>query len=188
MSTPGVRGRRADAERNRQRALEAATALLAEPGSTLTVDAIAAKAGMGAGTVVRAFGGKDALLDAAVSDLLEPVVGRGKELLAHSNPDQALRTFLTELMTFQAAHHSVSAGLAGVELPTTTELRGELVRIVGAMIDGAQRAGTVRTDFALGTITTMIGEAAFAIARSAATNPGLTDTFITVLMDGLAPR
>ncbi len=56
--------------------------MLTEPTTTLTVEAIAKRAGLGAGTVVRAFGGKDALLDAAVSDLLRPVVDRAKELMA----------------------------------------------------------------------------------------------------------
>jgi len=90
MSTAVKPGRRADAVRNRRLALQAATTLLAEPGAALTVEAIATKAGLGAGTVVRAFGGKDALLDAAVSGLLEPVVRRASDLLHQTRPDQAL--------------------------------------------------------------------------------------------------
>ena len=70
MSSVSDRGRRADAVRNRRLALEAAIELLREPGATLTVEAIAKKAGLGVGTVVRAFGSKDALLDAAVAGLL----------------------------------------------------------------------------------------------------------------------
>lgn len=85
MSTPAA-GARADAVRNRALVLDAAVALLATPGAPLTVDAVARKAGVGAGTVVRAFGGKDALVDAAVSRLLEPVVGRARELLAETTP------------------------------------------------------------------------------------------------------
>lgn len=80
MSTPGKGGLRADAVRNRQLALEAATELLAEPDTVLTVEAIAKRADLGAGTVVRAFGGKDALLDAAVAELLQPIVRRAQDL------------------------------------------------------------------------------------------------------------
>src|SRR5262249_17289374 len=54
MSTPDGNRRRADAVRNRRLALQAATALLAEPGTALTVEAIATKAGLGAGARVRA--------------------------------------------------------------------------------------------------------------------------------------
>jgi AcrR family transcriptional regulator len=188
MSTPGERGRRADAVRNRQRALEAATALLAEPGTPLTVEAIAGKAGLGAGTVVRAFGGKDALLDAAVSGLLEPVVQRGRELLDATGPMPALRTFLAELIGFQSAHHAINDQLDGLDLPATTALRADLVRVVQDMITGARREGAVRTDLDPATVTTLIGQTAYAIARSRPAAPELTDAYLTVLMDGLLPR
>src|SRR3954468_15351387 len=111
-------GRRADAIRNRRLALDAATALVPEPASPPAVETIAKRAGLGAGTVVRAFGGKDALLDAAVAALLGPVVRRGDELLAHAEPEPALRTFLAELVAFQAAHYAIDEQLGGLDLPT----------------------------------------------------------------------
>jgi AcrR family transcriptional regulator len=127
--------------RNRQLALDAAITLLAGPDTAITVEAIAKKAGLGAATVVRAFGGKDALLDAAVSRLLEPVVQRARDLLAETTPYQALRTFLGELIAFQAAHHAVNDYLGGLDLPATTALRVGLVTAVEEMLDGARRNG-----------------------------------------------
>jgi AcrR family transcriptional regulator len=188
MSTMGGCGRRADAVRNRQLALDAAIALLSEPGATLTVEAIAKQAGLGAGTVVRAFGGKDALLDAAVSRLLEPVVARARDLLTQTNPEQALRTFLAELIEFQSAHHPISEQLGDLDLPATTALRKELVRAVENMITEARRDGTIRADLDPTVIAVLIGESAFAIARSSAASGQLTAAYITVMMDGLRPR
>ncbi|GAA4859850.1 TetR/AcrR family transcriptional regulator [Kitasatospora terrestris] len=187
MSTPRSGGRRADAVRNRQLALEAATALLSEPGAALTVEAIAGRAGLGAGTVVRAFGGKDALLDAAVSDLLEPVVRRARELCGHPEPDLALRTFLAELIAFQSAHHPLNDRLGGLDLPATTARRAELVAAVEEMLDRAQAAGLVRTDLEAPALTTLIGQTAYAVARSRPAAPELVDAYLTVLMDGLRP-
>ncbi|MEU0566719.1 TetR/AcrR family transcriptional regulator [Nonomuraea sp. NPDC005983] len=188
MSASEGRGRRADAVRNRRLALEAATALLAEPGAALTVEAIANKAGLGAGTVVRAFGGKDALLDAAVSGLLEPVARRGRDLLNETSPEQALRTFLAELIAFQSAHHAISDQFGGLNLPATTALRAELVRVVEEMVTGARQDSAIRTDIDPATTTVLIGELAYAVARSRPASRQLTDAFITVLMDGLRPR
>jgi len=183
MSTTG---QRADAVRNRRLALEAATALLAEPGTTLTVETIAKKAGLGAATVVRAFGGKDALLDAAVSGLLEPVVQRARDLLDNTAaPEQALRTFLAELIAFQSAHHAINDQLSGLDLPATTALRAELVRVVKEMLTGARQNGAIRTDLDLTVTTTLIGETAYAIARTRPASQALTDAYLTVLMDGL---
>jgi AcrR family transcriptional regulator len=188
MSTADQGGRRADAVRNRQLALQAATALLAEPGTPLTVEAIAKKAGLGAGTIVRAFGGKDALLDAAISGLLEPVVRRAGDLLRQTSPDQAVRTFLAELMAFQAAHHGLSDQLGSLHLPATTALRAELARVGREMVTAAQQAGAIRADLDPAIAATLIGETAYAIARSQRASQELTGAFITVLMDGLRPQ
>jgi AcrR family transcriptional regulator len=179
---------RADAVRNRQLALQAATALLADPGTPLTVESIAKQAGLGAGTVVRAFGGKDALLDAAVSGLVEPVVRRARTLLAEAGPERALRTFLAELMAFQSAHYAISDQLGGLDMPATTELRRQLAQAVEDMIAGARADGAIRTDIDPAVTATLIGQTGYAIARTRPASPELADAFITVLMDGLRPR
>lgn len=182
------RGLRADAVRNRSLALDAARELLAERGRPLTVEAIATRAGLGAGTVVRAFGGKGALLDAAVSGLLEPVVRRGRDVLGQDDALAALRTFLADLMAFQAAHDRVNEHLAGLDLPLTAALRAELVAIVRALIVRAQGDGVVRSDIEPDLATTLLGETAYATARAGAGVPGLTEAYLTVLLDGLRPR
>ena len=55
---------RSDAERNRQRILAAAAEVFAERGLDVSLDDIAAAAGVGVGTVYRRFPDKDALIDA----------------------------------------------------------------------------------------------------------------------------
>lgn len=179
--------RRADAVRNRDLVLDAATALLAEPGVSLTVEVIAKRAGLGAATVVRAFGGKDALLDAAVARLLEPVVQRARDLLAATTPYQALRTFLRELIAFQSAHHAINDQLTGLDLPATTALRAGLVGAVEEMIDGARRDGQVRADLDPTVITALIAATALAVARAEPSSPDLVHAYLTVLLDGLTP-
>jgi AcrR family transcriptional regulator len=178
---------RADAVRNRQLALNAAMALLARPDAALTVEAIAKEAGLGAATVVRAFGGKDALLDAAVSRLLEPLVQRARDLLAATTPHQALHAFLGELIAFQAAHHPVNDYLGGLDLPATTALRADLVAAVEEMVDGARRDGAIRTDLDPAVVMTLIEHTAPAIARVRPPSHDLADAYLTVLLDGLRP-
>ena len=187
LSTRAGAGSRADAVRNRRLALNAAMALLARPDATLTVEAIAKEAGLGAATVVRAFGGKDALLDAAVSGLLEPVVQRARELLAATTPYQALRAFLGELIAFQAAHYAISDQLGGLDLPATAALSADLVAAVEEMIDGARRDGAIRTDLDPAIVSTLITETAHAIARAKPPSRNLADAYLSVLLDGLRP-
>ena len=64
VSTPEPAPLRADAERNRQRLLEAARELFAERGLDVTLDEIARHAGVGTGTAYRRFPNKDALIEA----------------------------------------------------------------------------------------------------------------------------
>src|SRR5436189_117562 len=74
MSTPAPdatadrRPLRRDAERNRQRILQAAREVFAERGLGVTLDEIARHAGVGVGTVYRRFADKEALIDALFED------------------------------------------------------------------------------------------------------------------------
>ena len=59
---------RADARRNRERILEAARYACAEHGSSVQMDDVARRAGVGVGTVYRHFPTKDALIEALVCE------------------------------------------------------------------------------------------------------------------------
>jgi AcrR family transcriptional regulator len=129
MSTPTASRdprSRADAVRNQQRVLAATKSLLSEMGAAVTVEAISRKAGVGTATVVRSFGNKEALIDAAVADLLEPVVQRARDALSEPSPDMAIRRFLLELMAFQSEHWIMGEQLRELDLPATTAQRAAL--------------------------------------------------------------
>jgi AcrR family transcriptional regulator len=68
--TPSERPLRKDAERNRQRILEAAGELFALRGLGVTLDDIAHHAGVGVGTVYRRFPDKELLLEQRVDQQL----------------------------------------------------------------------------------------------------------------------
>jgi AcrR family transcriptional regulator len=187
MSTSNPR-LRADAVRNRQRALAAAIDLLADPDAVLTVEVIAARAGVSPATVVRAFGGKEALLDAAVSGLLAPLVERARELRSQLPPDQALRTFLGELIAFQAAHHTMTPQVEALDLPETEAAEAALHQVGLEMVMLSREAGSLRTDIDSDATMTLIGECTYAVAKSRANSPDLAAAYLTVLMDGLRPR
>jgi AcrR family transcriptional regulator len=191
MSTPTASRdpqRRADAVRNRQRVLEATKALLAEAGVAVTVEAISRKAGVGAATVVRSFGNKEALIDAAVADLLEPLIQRARDALSETSPDEALRSFLIELIAFQSAHQIMGEQLRGLDLPSTTAQRAALRKAVLDMVSRARENGAIRTDIDATVTTVLLGEVTYAIARSEAASRKLSESYISVIMDGLRPQ
>jgi AcrR family transcriptional regulator len=80
---------RADAERNRRAILDAAEAVFGEHGLDVGVAEIAARAGVGRGTLFRNFASKEDLIAAIVSERMAETAGRARELLA-SDRDDAL--------------------------------------------------------------------------------------------------
>jgi AcrR family transcriptional regulator len=191
MSSPPASGeprRRADAVRNRQRVLGATRTLLADRSANLTVEAIATKAGVGAATVVRSFGSKEALIDVAVAELLEPVIRRGRDALSETSAQDALRRFLIELIAFQSGHWIIGEQLRGLDLPSTTAQRAALTEAVTEMVNRARDEGAIRTDIDPRVTMDLITEITHAIARSPSASPELAESYVSVLMDGLRPQ
>jgi AcrR family transcriptional regulator len=179
---------RADAVRNQQRVLEATKALLSEIGTAVTVEAISKRADVGAATVVRSFGNKEALIDVAVADLLEPIIQRARDALSEADSEMALRSFLLELLTFQSAHWIMGEQLRELDLPATTAQRAALQRSALDLVSRARDNGVIRTDIDLAIAVVLIGEATYAVARSESASAKLFESYVSVLMDGLRPQ
>ncbi|GAA4614733.1 TetR/AcrR family transcriptional regulator [Actinoallomurus liliacearum] len=174
--------------RNRRLALDATKTLLAQREATITVEAIARQAGLGAATVVRAFGNKEALVDAAVADLLDPFIQRARDTLSEPDPEQALRALLLDLIEFQSAHWIIGEQLRGLTVPLTTARRAVLRQTLDDLVAWARENGVVRDDIDATVVAMLLGEVSYAIARSDEASPRLTESFITVIMDGLRPH
>ena len=74
---------RADAQRNRDRIVEVARQEFRERGYDTSLDDIAKKAGVGAGTLYRHFPNRDALLDAVMQSWVDRVTDATDKALAH---------------------------------------------------------------------------------------------------------
>ena len=94
---------RADAGRNRQALLDAASELFRRDGASASLEAIARKAGVGSATLHRHFAGRTALLRAVYADHVAALVERASAIALESSPDLALHTWLVEI-----AHHCVN--------------------------------------------------------------------------------
>ena len=88
---------RADARRNRDRVLEAARVAFAAEGSEASLDEIARRAGVGAGTVYRHFATKEALFEAVVIDRIGELVDEARDLAEDPDPGRAFASFVGSL-------------------------------------------------------------------------------------------
>jgi AcrR family transcriptional regulator len=77
---------RADARRNRERILGAATAAFAADGLSVPLDEIARRAGVGPGTLYRHFPAKEALWEAVLHDRLERLADEAEALYRATDP------------------------------------------------------------------------------------------------------
>lgn len=102
--------RRADAERNRARLIEAARRLVAERGlQAVTMDELARTAGVGKGTVYRAFENRAGVAQALVDDAerdLQAAILQGPPPLGPgaASPDERVRAFADAYLRLLESH------------------------------------------------------------------------------------
>src|SRR5437764_10570760 len=93
---------RKDAERNRQRILDAAAELFAQRGLGVTLNDIAHHAGVGVGTVYRRFPDKADLIDGLFEQRIGSIVEIADEALADPDPWRGLTSFIERACGLQA--------------------------------------------------------------------------------------
>lgn len=150
-------GLRADARRNRELILEAAEELFASEGLSVSVDEIARRAGVGAGTLYRHFPTKEAMFEAVLVAHLDAISARARELATAEDSAEAL----FEFMTYLADEGTLKKNLADSLARTGVDIHDAAPESKRALEDGfrellrrAQADGSVRADV---TIDDLIG-------------------------------
>jgi AcrR family transcriptional regulator len=148
---PTDRPQRADARRNRERIVEAATAAFAESGLATQMDDIARRAGVGVGTVYRHFPTKDALVEALVEAHMAAMADTGRRLVEDPGDADPWTVFAGFLRTC-AEGHLKDRALAEVlsTQPSSTfdeaARRTGLREAGGELLGRAREAGMARAD------------------------------------------
>jgi AcrR family transcriptional regulator len=139
---------RRDAERNRQRILEAARELFAERGLGVTLNDIAHHAGVGVGTVYRRFPDKAQLIDALFEQRFEEFVELMNAALDDPDPWQGFAGFLERALELQAADRGLRELVLGAPggRERVAQLRAQLYPLGERLVQGAREAGHLRAD------------------------------------------
>ncbi|WP_314452250.1 TetR/AcrR family transcriptional regulator [uncultured Microbacterium sp.] len=148
--TETTRPLRADAERNRQAIICAAGTVFAEEGTSVTLERIAAAAGVGIGTIYRRFPTVDDLVAVVLEEKMRRYADRTEEAAAAvlERPWEAFRDWVLFILEQQATDLAFSEVLLS---GTGTDLfRTELRRAFHAsltLVTRTQKAGAVRAAF-----------------------------------------
>jgi AcrR family transcriptional regulator len=81
---------RADAQRNRERLIEVARVVFREQGYDASLDEVAKRAGVGAGTLYRHFPSREVLLDAIMQSWVDRVNDAADKVLTHEGSPRDL--------------------------------------------------------------------------------------------------
>jgi AcrR family transcriptional regulator len=178
---------RADARRNRERVLEAAQAAFGDEGSDVSLDEIARRAGVGAGTVYRHFATKEALFEAVVFDRMAELVEEARVLSDDPDPGRAFSTFVERLAREGARKRDLVEALArdGIHLQLgEAPMLLALIDVLAGLLRRAQSAGAVRKDISVDDVVAVLTGAAYAICHAQA-DEGRAGRLLAIMYDGL---
>ena len=182
---------RADALRNRERILEAASELFARDGLDVSLDDIAAHAKVGVGTVYRRFPDRETLIAELFESRLEAFVEVAEECAAMPDAWEGLTTFIATGSLMQgkdSALRELMIGTGGISRVLATKPRLKLAPLVGSMVERAKASGQLRADFEVFDvpITEMMLARVFDITGSV--EPEVWRRHLTLVIDGMRAK
>jgi AcrR family transcriptional regulator len=147
---PAPSRKRADARRNEQTLLKAAAAVFVASGVDAPVREIAAKAGVGMGTIYRHFPTRADLIVAVYRHQVEACAEAGPALLASTaSPYRALGEWIGLFVDFLVTKHGLATALQS-DAPSFAALHAwfldRLVPVCAGLLDAAVAAGEIRPD------------------------------------------
>lgn len=175
---------RVDAQRSLDALLQAAKALFASDGVDVPIRAIAAKAGLGVGTVYRHFPQRSDLIAAVFRREIDDCADAAEELARAHEPVEALQLWMLRFSAFFATKRGLAGALhsgdaAYANLPGHFEAR--LRPALEGLMASAVATGRVRSDIAPGELLGAIAR----LSTSDIADATETGRMVALLGDGL---
>ncbi|MCE5291685.1 MAG: TetR/AcrR family transcriptional regulator [Nocardiaceae bacterium] len=186
-TSPTGRRLRADAARNQQRILEAAQELFALRGLDISLDDVAAHAGVGVGTVYRRFANKQELIDGVFEDGVNRMSESAELALKTDNAWDGLVNYFEYVLH----NFACSRGFAEVVKGSTegrerfTSMRDRMRPAVEELIQRAKDEGSLRTDAAPQDFFAMIFMVDSIAQFARQVNPEVWRRYFGLVLDGL---
>jgi AcrR family transcriptional regulator len=178
---------RRDAERNRQKLLDAGREVFAEDPEA-PLDEIARRAGVGIGTLYRHFPTRDALVEVIYAEHIDEVLAAAEEAADAESPWDGLVAFLERVLELQARNlplrgvflrHSTDAALA--------ERRRRIQPALARLVARGREQGEVRGDFTLGDLSLALWSFAPIFEATSRVAPEVWRRHLRILLDGMRP-
>lgn len=140
---------RTDATRNRERILEEAKKAFTRLGADASLDDIARRAGVGAGTLYRHFPTRDALIEAVYRSEVQKLAAAERKFAETMTPVEALRAWMLLFIDHIAQKQIIAPALnsmVGGPAKLYEGSRRELQKAIGGLVNRAIEKGEIRAD------------------------------------------
>jgi AcrR family transcriptional regulator len=178
---------RKDAERNRERILQAARELFAERGLGVTLNDIAHHAGVGVGTVYRRFPDKAQLIDELFEQQIDEMVGLMEAAVQDPDPWQGLTGFLRRNLELQTRDRALRELVLGSRegMQRVSRIRARMLPLGTQLVQRAKEAGCVRPDFEPEDIPILLVMLTTIVDAARDVEPDLWRRYAAILVQGL---
>jgi AcrR family transcriptional regulator len=181
---------RKDAERNRQRVIDAARDLFATRGLEATLNEVAHHAGVGVGTVYRRFPTKQELFEAIFEDGIDELTALAETALRHPDSWQGFVWYVERMCELTAANRGMreiafSSAYGGSRVDAA---RIRLVPRLSELVERAQKDGYLRSETShsdmpiIGLLTGTVSEFAGQVDTE------LWRRYVAILLEGMRYR
>ncbi|MBB5872463.1 AcrR family transcriptional regulator [Allocatelliglobosispora scoriae] len=186
MSETQARPLRADAQRNRDRLLDAAVTAFSADGPDVTLESIAKAAGVGIGTLYRNFPTREALIEAAYRNELTRLCDAVDDLLRELPADAALRAWMDRFIDYMATKRGMADALRVVIAHggnPFSESRAMITAALATLLRAGVEAGRIRPDVEPADVFAGLGGVAMAVGEPALREQA--GRVLDLLMDGM---
>jgi AcrR family transcriptional regulator len=190
LSTIASRPLRADARRNREKVLAAATEAFAEAGLDAQVEDIARRASVGVGTVYRHFPTKEALVDALAMEHFDQLADIAEASEGAGDPWEDFAGAIWRCAESTAGNVALCEIVGGRPSAVQAAVAGQrrLEAASARLIDGARAQGAIRDDATVDDVRTIMCGFGHVAAAQRAGAPLDWRRYLTIALDGLRPR
>ncbi|MDH6198716.1 AcrR family transcriptional regulator [Mycobacterium frederiksbergense] len=178
---------RRDAERNRQRVLDAARKLFAEKGLEATLNDVAHYANVGVGTVYRRFATKEELIEAIFVDGMEQLTALAESALQQEDSWQGFAWYVEKMCEITATDRGLReiAFSKAYGCDRVAACQERLVPVLTKLVERAQIDGYLRQELS-STDMPIFGLLAGTVSEFAGNvDPDLWRRYVAFLLDGM---
>ncbi len=177
----GARPQRRDAVRNQELVVQAAHEVMAEHGTVASMELVAARAGVGVGTVYRHFANKETLIDEMVRRFMEELITAARTALARGD-GTGLEEYLRALGSFFLTHRGYTDKLVG---PSKADCSRMLTELMADLLEQARAHGRIGADVTVADVRTASWALRGVIDIAGAIAPDAWERFLDVQLAGL---